>query len=191
MVSWRGGLSFLLRRSVWVSTTSSSSHRDVKAGNILLTEPGQVKLGDFGSASIVAPANSFVGTPYWWVLTSHLLQEQNFPSCLILLLLNTRNKQNIKNVVFKLFFCLGQSFFKRKVNVSNYQCDSSGSDLTCLTSMSQDGSRGDPSHGRGPVRREGGRLVSGNHLHRAGWDKVVNTETEPLCVCLQELDTAA
>ncbi|KAJ6653385.1 hypothetical protein lerEdw1_009286 [Lerista edwardsae] len=39
--------------------------RDVKAGNILLTEPGQVKLGDFGSASIIAPANSFVGTPYW------------------------------------------------------------------------------------------------------------------------------
>lgn len=41
--------------------------RDVKAGNILLTEPGQVKLADFGSASIASPANSFVGTPYWWV----------------------------------------------------------------------------------------------------------------------------
>lgn len=41
--------------------------RDVKAGNILLTEPGQVKLADFGSASIASPANSFVGTPYWSV----------------------------------------------------------------------------------------------------------------------------
>ncbi|XP_063791334.1 serine/threonine-protein kinase TAO2 isoform X1 [Pseudophryne corroboree] len=45
--------------------THNMIHRDVKAGNILLTEPGLVKLGDFGSASIVAPANSFVGTPYW------------------------------------------------------------------------------------------------------------------------------
>ncbi|ESN94982.1 hypothetical protein HELRODRAFT_193684 [Helobdella robusta] len=40
-------------------------HRDIKAGNILLTESGCVKLADFGSASIASPANSFVGSPYW------------------------------------------------------------------------------------------------------------------------------
>lgn len=51
--------------SLLLTLTFFAPIRDVKAGNILLTELGQVKLADFGSASIASPANSFVGTPYW------------------------------------------------------------------------------------------------------------------------------
>ena len=43
--------------------SKSYIHRDIKAGNILLTDDGTVKLADFGSASFMSPANSFVGTP--------------------------------------------------------------------------------------------------------------------------------
>ncbi|XP_057357555.1 serine/threonine-protein kinase TAO1-like [Manis pentadactyla] len=40
-------------------------HRDIKGGNILLTPEGQAKLADFGFASMVSSAKSFVGTPHW------------------------------------------------------------------------------------------------------------------------------
>ena len=30
-----------------------------------MTDTGDIKLADFGSAAIASPANSFVGTPYW------------------------------------------------------------------------------------------------------------------------------
>ncbi|KAI6176544.1 Protein kinase domain-containing protein [Aphelenchoides bicaudatus] len=40
-------------------------HRDIKAGNILITDKGIVKLADLGSASLQSPANSFVGSPFW------------------------------------------------------------------------------------------------------------------------------
>lgn len=50
----------------------------MKAGNILLTENGTVKLADFGSASIKCPANSFVGTPYWMAPEVSIINHELF-----------------------------------------------------------------------------------------------------------------
>ena len=54
---------------VYLHETCFVIHRDMKAGNILLTETGKVKLADFGvSAKNTHQAQrrySFIGTPYW------------------------------------------------------------------------------------------------------------------------------
>ncbi|KAM7535252.1 hypothetical protein Aperf_G00000100786 [Anoplocephala perfoliata] len=56
-------------------------HRDIKAANILFTESGTVKVGDFGSVSFKSPANSFVGTPYWIAPEVILAMESGLYDC--------------------------------------------------------------------------------------------------------------
>ncbi|KAI8917272.1 kinase-like domain-containing protein [Powellomyces hirtus] len=55
------GLSFL--------HSCNKMHRDIKCGNILMTETGQIKIADFGVSTQLtrtfSKRHTFIGTPYW------------------------------------------------------------------------------------------------------------------------------
>lgn len=57
-----------IRGLEYLHNTAALIHRDIKAGNLLLTEDGHLKLADFGVSAqldkVGGNASTFIGTPY-------------------------------------------------------------------------------------------------------------------------------
>lgn len=75
-------LSFVLRETLGgldYIHTNKMLHRDMKAGNLLITSKGDVKIADFGvSASVqtVSKRNTVIGSPYW--MAPEVIKEEAY-----------------------------------------------------------------------------------------------------------------
>lgn len=64
----------------FLHTSKHMIHRDIKAGNILLTRSGQAKLADFGVSATLnsqySKRNTVIGTPFW--MAPEVIQETQY-----------------------------------------------------------------------------------------------------------------